>query len=171
MDSDLLTKIYRAYAREIYLYLYSLCNNKAMAEDLMQEVFVKAMCSLPESHSNFRAWLYRVAKNLCMNEIKRCGRQVLVSDTSDVVDTERTQQKDSVLEQMLQTEKERILYDGLQQLDWRQREILTLQYFSGFSAKQIAFFLKLTPENVRILAHRGRKQLKEYMEEHGYEIS
>lgn len=43
------------------------------AEDLMQEVFVKALLSLKDEHTNFRAWLYKVAHNLCINEMKKSG--------------------------------------------------------------------------------------------------
>ena len=43
MNRDLLEKIYTLYAEELRLYLYSLCRDAAVAEDLMQDVFVKAL--------------------------------------------------------------------------------------------------------------------------------
>lgn len=52
----------------------------------------------------------------------------------------------------------------------RQREILELYYFSEMSFKEIAVLLQLTPENVRVLAHRGKKALKMYMEVNGYDV-
>ena len=52
----------------------------------------------------------------------------------------------------------------------RQREILELFYFSEMSMKQIAEIMKLTPQNVRVLAYRAKKQLREYMEVKGYEL-
>ncbi|MEA4892494.1 MAG: RNA polymerase sigma factor [Peptococcaceae bacterium] len=73
MERDLLKNLYCRYARELYLYLYSLCRSHAMAEDLLQEVFLKALLSLSESHGNMRAWLYLVARNLCLNQMKRPG--------------------------------------------------------------------------------------------------
>lgn len=73
MNHDLLERIYEAYANEIRLYLYSLCGSMPQAEDLMQEVFVKALLSLKDEHTNFRAWLYKVAHNLCINEMKKSG--------------------------------------------------------------------------------------------------
>lgn len=45
------------------------------------------------------------------------------------------------------------------------REVLTLQYFGNFKQKEIAKLLKITLENVRILSHRGKIELKKYMEE------
>lgn len=48
MEQELLSQLYRLYSREIYLYLYSFCKNKELAEDLMQDTFLKALLSLEE---------------------------------------------------------------------------------------------------------------------------
>ena len=74
------------------------------------------------------------------------------------------------LERILTDERRRLLYQALKKLDERTREVLTLQYFCNLSQKEIAALLKLNPENVRVLSYRGKKRLKEYMEENGYEI-
>lgn len=71
MNNDLLQQVYQQYSREIYVYLFTLCKNHDMAEDLRQETFLKAILSLPDGHTNVRAWLYRVARNLCFNQLKR----------------------------------------------------------------------------------------------------
>ena len=47
-----------------------------MAEDIMQDVFCKALISLPSSHVNARAWLYMVGRNLLLNEMKKQKRQI-----------------------------------------------------------------------------------------------
>ena len=67
MEKDILKQIYQKYRKEIYLYLYSLCKNSSLAEDLLQETFLKALLSLPDDHTNMRAWLYLVARNLFFN--------------------------------------------------------------------------------------------------------
>jgi len=46
-----------------------------------------------------------------------------------------------------------------------------LQYFAGLSQRDIAAVLHLTPENVRVLAYRGKRELRSYMEGSGYDIS
>ena len=75
MDNRILSELYNAYAREIYLYLYSLCKDAQLAEDLMQESFCKAILALSSEHTNMRAWLYTVARNLCLNELKKRNRE------------------------------------------------------------------------------------------------
>ena len=63
-----------------------------------------------------------------------------------------------------------MLYEAMLKLPDRQREILELFYFSEMSMKQIAEIMKLTPQNVRVLAYRAKKQLREYMEVKQYEL-
>ena len=45
MEKDILKQLYQKYRKEIYLYLYSLCKNSSLAEDLLQETFLKALLS------------------------------------------------------------------------------------------------------------------------------
>ena len=52
MEQELLSQLYRLYSREIYLYLYSFCKNKELAEDLMQDTFLKALLSLRNRLNN-----------------------------------------------------------------------------------------------------------------------
>lgn len=71
MDSKVLEQLYRKYEGELYLYIYSICKDKHAAEDLLQETFLKAILALPDGHTNIRAWLYLVARNLTYNAIKK----------------------------------------------------------------------------------------------------
>ena len=71
VDNELFMKLYGAYQKELYLYLYSLCRNRHQAEDLLHETFLKALLALPDGHTNMRAWLYMVARNLFYNQQKK----------------------------------------------------------------------------------------------------
>ena len=140
MEKDILKQLYQKYRKEIYLYLYSLCKNSSLAEDLLQETFLKALLSLPDDHTNMRAWLYLVARNLFFNYYRR--------------------------------EKEKVPLGEVQQIqNTASQEILLMQYFGGLSQKEIAAILKMTPENVRVLSYRAKRELRTYMEDHNYDLS
>ena len=68
---------------------------------------------------------------------------------------------------MIENERKLQLYQALKKLDMKKREILLLQYFGDLSQKEIAAVLHITPENVRVLAYRAKKELKKYMEQQG----
>lgn len=166
MNNKLLQQMYELYYNELYIYLRSLCHDGALAEDLIQETFLKAILSLPDEHTNVRAWLYMVARNLFFNHVAKQKRQTPLEDWESM---EPVADED-VLERVIQDERYRRLHQALQKLTDTKREILTLQYFGGFSQKEIASMMRLSPENVRVLGHRAKKELTVYLKEQGYEV-
>ena len=162
MEQKLLTLVYEKYHRELYLYIYSLSRNHHIAEDLTQETFLKALLSLPEEHGNIRAWLYMVARNLFFNYRKKASRNVSLEE-----EMKRSDEEKDLLANMIENERKLQLYQALKKLDKKKREILLLQYFGDLSQKEIAAVLHITPENVRVLAYRAKKELKKYMEQQG----
>ena len=163
MEQKLLTLVYEKYHRELYLYIYSLSRNHHIAEDLTQETFLKALLSLPEEHGNIRAWLYMVARNLFFNYREKASRNVSLEE-----EMKRSDEEKDLLANMIENERKLQLYQALKKLDMKKREILLLQYFGDLSQKEIAAVLHITPENVRVLAYRAKKELKKYMEQQGW---
>ena len=174
MDKDMLRQFYRRYADEIYLYLYSLCKSRETAEDLMQEVFLKALLSLPDQNENLRAWLYKVARNACFNELRNRKRELQSEHIEDISASARESlqenSSDNLVDELIRSEQRRFLYEAMLKLPDRQREIRELFYFSELSIKEIAEIMRLTSQNVRVLAYRAKKKLREYMEVKGYEL-
>ncbi len=167
MDKEPLRQLYHKYQKEIYLYLFSLCHSRELAEDLRQETFLKAILALPNDHSNMRAWLYMVARNLYLNSMRHEKRNVTIDGMGEVPDED----ENTILEKLIKNEQKQMLYRALWHLPPAKREVLCLQYFSGLTQKEIAAILQETPENIRVKAYRGKRQLKSYMEGHGYDIS
>lgn len=165
MDSKLLKKLYETYQKELYLYIYSLCGNREITEDLMQETFLKAILSLPPSHTNVRAWFYTVARNLYFNFAKKEKSKISLDEIKDL-----PCDKSDMIEHIIANERRRLCFEALQSLKGAKKEVLILQYFGGLSQKEIAAVLHLTTENVRVLSFRGKKELKKYLEVHGYDI-
>ena len=57
VEKDILERLYRRHTKAVYLYLYSLCHDHALAEDLMQETFLRAFCTLELSETAILPWL------------------------------------------------------------------------------------------------------------------
>lgn len=170
MENEVLVRFYRAYSREIYLYLYGLSNNRQLSEDLMQETFVKALLSLQTADTGVKAWLYKVARNLYFNTYRKDKRLVMGLDNAENKGALNEETEENPLNKLLINERDNVLYKALNKLEGKKKEVLLLQYFSGLSGKDIAKLLGITTENVRILAFRGKKELKLYLKEAGYEI-
>lgn len=158
MESDALEKLFGTYRKELYLYLYSLTKNKAMAEDLLQETFLKALLSLSGDHKNIRAWLYLVARNLFINETRKKKYR------TEIPSEEFPSSIGNPLDGIIKDEKTKNLYLAMGMLELKKREVLELQYFGELSVREIAGILKISEENVRVLAYRGKKDLKKRLE-------
>ena len=165
LDNRILSELYNAYAREIYLYLYSLCKDAQLAEDLMQESFCKAILALSFDHTNMRAWLYTVARNLCLNELKKRNRESYDNNLHSLSGS-----VSDAAEHLISEERSKAVFKALSRLELRRREILQLQYFSGFTLKSAAKFLGLSYDNAIVLSQRAKQELKKYLKEDGYEI-
>lgn len=166
MDNELLNRLYLTYQKELYLYLYSLSGDAALAEDLLQEAFLKALLSLSGHHTNMRAWLYMVARNLYFNHRRKEKRKApleLLNETAG-------DKEQAVLDRVIAGENNKLLYLALNRLDARKKEVLQLQYFAGLRQKEIAAVLHITPEHVRVLACRAKRELKIYLEGQGYDV-
>ena len=165
MDKRLLNELYTKYYKELYLYIYSLSHNREVTEDLVQETFLKALLSLSDSHTNMRAWLYMVARNLYFNFAKKEKSKESLDELNDTPSPSAP-----VIEKIIENERRRVSFEALQSLQGAKKEILILQYFGGLSQKEIAATLHITPENVRVLSYRAKKELRKFMEDNGYEI-
>lgn len=163
----------------------------------MQETFVRALLSLPDGHVNVRAWLYMVARNLYYSMCRKRKREVFLEDGMEGMpdgtavngnmsaggaprvtaprplgdNAWNGQQEKELLDRLIQKEEEQMLYAALARLAPIKREVLELQYFGGMPLKQVAQIVGMKPENVRVLSHRAKQEVKKYMEEAGYEVS
>ena len=72
----LLAGIYREYSGPIHTYVFHLLGNQEDADDVTQEVFIRAYARLDQLRepSSLRSWLYRIATNLCMDQMRRRSR-------------------------------------------------------------------------------------------------
>lgn len=130
----------------------SIVKNEAVAQDITQETFFKALVGLSDENKNVVAWLYKVANNLCMDWFKAKSK-------TDEIDEEIASDF-SVSDKYIKDEQNRELYRAINKLCEIDRRIITLFYFSGLSQREIASVTGLTFSNVRVRMDRARDKLK-----------
>ena len=175
LDKEILEELYHRYGQEICRYLTAICRDRFMAEDILQDVFCKAILSLPSGHVNARAWLYMVGRNLLLNELKKQRRQIY-SEEPEIRAEDRMNNSDGISggnpeEQTIKEEESKLLRQALLSLDIRKREILILNYFEHFTLKEAAAIMGISYENARILSMRAKREIRRIMEVNGYEVS
>ncbi len=156
--------LYERYQKELYVYLFRLCGNEELAEDLVEETFLKALLALPECRDNLRAWLYRVARNLYFNYRK----QELQKQT-DQLPADRPGPGLSPAESVLGKERTKRVEEALARLPSPKAEIVRLYYYGKLPYREIAERLSLSETSVRVHCCRAKKELKKYLEDYYYE--
>lgn len=166
INNEIVEQLYELYYKQLYLYVYSMCKNKTVAEDLTQDTFLKAILSLNNNHQNVQAWLFLVAKNLCINYIKKNRETLNFKELDSVQDSAL-----SPIDKIISDDRNRHLMEAIDKLPDNKKQVLQLQYFGGLSQKEIAQIMNLTPNNIRVISMRAKAELKKYLEEAHYDIS
>lgn len=129
------------------------------AEDLVQDVFCRVLAS-PAFPDNFRAWIYTIARNRCLDALRARGRkrddQELPGDS--LLPADRT----GNLTRLVRKEQRSRLHDLMATLPPAQREVLCLRYVEGLSRGEIAEVLN-TPESlVKSRIFEGLEKLRDH---------
>lgn len=149
-------ELYEDHYKELVAYGTRMCGNKELAEDLVQETFVKALINTEViedlSPSKRRAWLFRAFKNLFFDRYRRA-----------VLEREYAQrwQSEYLEDQGIQEIENALL---LQSINPQDRAIFQLRYFDGYSAEEIAQMMSLPPGTIRSKLSRCRKFLKQNLD-------
>ena len=155
MEKDILEKLYKKYANQVYLYLYSLCHSHSLAEDLTQETFLKAFCTLKAVREEMLPWLFTVARNLYLDVWRR---EKLRNRKTEAY--KEGQSEEDILGRLISKERNQKLYQMVQRLGKLEREAVILYYFTGLSQEEISGVLQISNGNVRVLLYRARRKLK-----------
>ena len=154
--------LYHRHYSAAYLYCLSLCGDGHTAQDLVADAFVKAYLSLPNDVPSFRFWLLRVCKNLWIDHCRK-GQHLTSEEPLQYIPDPNT--PESIY---LHSEQKQVLWQALLELAPKDRELITLHYFSGLPLKDIAPLIGKSHEAVRQRMVRLRTKLRQEMEAQGY---
>lgn len=152
------------YKGSIYAFAYAKLQNFHDAEDITQEVFIKAYLRLRTLRrwDNFHAWLCSIATNLCKNWIRaRSNRPD--GEFAEDHDPEALNKNmgNSYREQLKYESLSESLNEALSSLPEGYRQVLSLYYLGDMNSYEIARFLGTSPSNIRQRLSRARMKLKE----------
>lgn len=162
-DSDAFTKLYDLHKDKAVRTAYLIIGNRASAEDVAQEAFVKCyleICKL-QNPECFRTWFYRLLVRTAWKHAEIEKRSVPVED---VFEESRPSGGRSTEQQYLDMVTSNILYEQVRRLDKKKRTAVMLYYYSGLSTKEIAQVMGCLEGTVKSRLHFARKTLKSNLE-------
>lgn len=162
-DEEAFAALVKKYRIKMFNLAYSITRDSDSADDLAQEVFIKAFVSLSKfkSRSGFGTWLYRIAVNSSMDHLrkelkfKKAVSKASASETIFHDDVTKKQEKEEKRE-----DKRRLLHKALRSLPEKHQIILTLRDVQGLSYREVASTLGISSGTVDSRLHRARQRLR-----------
>lgn len=141
----------KVYGNTILRLSYSYLHNLSDAEDVLQDTLLSLMKNMPcfSSPEHEKAWLMRVAINLCKNKLKSSWFKTIAIPNNF--------QAESI------DEEESEVLEAVHNLPIKYREVIHLFYYEGYSTFEISSLLQKKESTVRSLLHRSRDKLKKVL--------
>ena len=162
MDSEAFAAFYARSARPLWAYLARVSADPALADDLMQESFVRFLCaarpelSLAEGEVAARQYLFRIATNL----LKDHWRKPVAASIEDVPEELFAARSNAA-----QADSQAVLGPALARMRPRDRQLLWLAHAEGYSHREIAQITGLGGASIRLLLFRARRKIARILAE------
>lgn len=165
------------HKRELQVHCYRMVGSLQDAEDMVQETFLRAWSNREkyEGRASFRAWLYRIATNACLDLIRKRRRVVSVDPTGDAPtevgwlepfpDSMLPAPDDPAAATVARETIELAYIAAIQHLPPRQRAVLLLRDAVGWSAKETAELLEMSVAAANSALQRARATLSKHVDE------
>ena len=146
-------------------YIYKYTGDRAAAEDIAQEVFLRVFKSAKEYRplSSFKTWLFKIATNLCLNELrdnKIHHSSIDIFELNESGFVALATKCPSPVAELENREFSSILKEAIKSLPEKQRVALLLHKYSGFSYLEISQMMNCSVSAVESLIHRSRQSLR-----------
>lgn len=172
-------EFYEQWSAPVYRYLVHLVGRSGTADDLFQDTWAKALehrDQLREPKA-FATWIFRIARNLAFNEMRKSHRKGQVWILSNLATSDEEEGESlfdrlahpgpNPLDQTMTRQRREIMQGAIAELDMASQEMLQLRYFEGFSLAEIAEFLDVPLGTVCTKIHRGLKAIQDRLKTRG----
>jgi RNA polymerase sigma-70 factor (ECF subfamily) len=151
------------YREQLFRHAVYFIKDQDAAYDIVQETFIRAIKEQRLFNLDFRikAWLFRVAKNLCLNQIRNKSRRTAILQANPGLDHQEADQ----YQQLFEGEREIAMMKAMEELSEEHREILILRYYDDLSYAEISQILEIKLGTVMSRLSRARAKLLTVMPE------
>ena len=157
-DSAQLALLFERYHVPLFRYLLQMTRNRALSEDLTQEVFFRALkhARSYDPRFPFSVWLYAMARHAYLDSLRKQRLEVAGADVSE------TRSAEPMPEEIFASQQDAtFLKEALQRLPDGKREVLILSRFHNLRYEDIAQILQCEVGTVKVRVYRALKELRE----------
>ena len=163
-DESAMSELITTHKQLIYTIIYRMVHNQDIAMDLTQDTFIKAFLNIKKVKNgrHFRAWLCRIARNVTYDHFRKEKRSRTVP-----LDTIQEHAGNNGIEKK---HRNMIIQHALSQLAEKDRVLLILAYYEGFTHDEISKVMDIPTRNVKVQIHRARLRMRALLQGHEHEL-
>lgn len=165
-DKSAFGRVVRLNQKRLFGFIYGLVGSFDMAEDIVQEAFIKSYQALDRFRvgEEFYPWLSRIARNLAYNQLAREEKKQSLDKMTEA-GFDPIESNPGPMEKLLEGENKKRFYEVLLQMPVKFRAVFVLRQFEDMDYNQIASYLHIPPGTVDSRLYRARKFLMEKLED------
>jgi RNA polymerase sigma-70 factor, ECF subfamily len=174
-DSDAFRLIFERYSRPIVSFIFDMVNDRALAEELTQETFVRAFRAIRtmRRETKLSTWLFGIARNVARESLRARARAVSHIDLADKSVMDLSDNKPVPVDGVLSKELNGVIRRSLAELDEDKRLVFTLKVLHQCSYEEIAEITGFSLAKLKTDLHRARAEMRRRIGAYagvGYEV-
>lgn len=150
-------ELYGKFYKEILAYCSAMTKDRAAAEDLVQETYMRAMTHWEDledlSRGQCRAWLYKTARNLFIDQARKQSRETPAEEEQLALAAFQEDLSQAAVTQLIA------------RLPDSEKALFTMRYFEGYNSKELGEIFDLPPATIRSRLASAKRRLREWIEE------
>ena len=174
-DSDAFRLIFERYSRPVISFIFDMVNDRALAEELTQETFVRAYRAIRTMRRDTKlsTWLFGIARNVARESLRARARANSHLDIADKSVMDLSDQRPAPVEGLLSKELNELIRRSLAALDEDKRLVFTLKVLHQCSYEEIAVITGFSIAKLKTDLHRARAEMRRRISPYagvGYEV-
>ncbi len=154
--------IYQSYVRDIFRYLFSLCRDYYLAEDLVNETFYRAYLFLEDyREGRVKPWLFKVAYHAYIDQMRKNRKLIFRGDDYYALLKDVKTPEDA----LIQSEQIREIGQVMVGLPEKQKQAILLYDFHGLQYKEAAEIMQVSVGHFKVLLFRARQKIRNQRKE------
>ncbi len=162
-------ELFSVYYKDIYRYLYSLCRDVSLSEDLTSEVFLEVVKSIGgfRAESDVKTWLFSIARYRWLNYLRKKKRTIQTAELCELTELEQPSGR-SAEKIFLDRELVRRIYAIIDEEQERPRKVAHMR-INGYSFYEIGKALGISENSARVVFFRTKEKIRIKLKEEGFD--
>ena len=174
-DADAFRLIFERYSRPVISFIFDMVNDRALAEELTQETFVRAFRSIHtmRRETKLSTWLFGIARNVARESLRARARANNHVDLADKSVMDLSDRNPVPVEGLLSKELNELIRRSIAALDEDKRLVFTLKVLHQCSYEEIAMITGFSLAKLKTDLHRARAEMRKRISPYagvGYEV-